>query len=299
MSWGLQRMRGRTRETVVAGLVLGLLAGGGARAAMPGTAAGEILRPHRAIYELRLAESASGSGVTALRGRLVFSLQGSACAGYEQAMRLVTQMTDREGNNLVSDLRTSSSEDAGGQTYRFQSDTFRDDSLAETTAGEAHREGEEAIVVELSEPAARRERFEGRILFPIQHSLAMLAAARRGDELLDVRLYDGSDNGAKVYQATTVIGHDSGARDRSPAPGSGDGDDDRSRIAGLEKLPSWPMLVSYFEPLSLPGEVVPAYEMGFRMFENGVVRDLRIDYGDFALDGELSKLEYLELTACE
>jgi hypothetical protein len=37
--------------------------------------------------------------------------------------------------------------------------------------------------------------------------------------------------------------------------------------------------------------------MSFKLYGNGITRDLTMDYGDFVLSGTLSKLELLDKTA--
>ena len=45
-------------------------------------------------------------------------------------------------------------------------------------------------------------------------------------------------------------------------------------------------------------EAVPTYELAFRFYENGVSSKLFIDYGDFAIRGELKELTFLEEEKC-
>ena len=44
---------------------------------------------------------------------------------------------------------------------------------------------------------------------------------------------------------------------------------------------------------------MPVYELAFLMFENGVSRKLYIDYGEFALQGELTEITFHEPSKCE
>ena len=75
-------------------LVCGLTTGAGAE--VLGTPGSVKLAPHRAIYEMKLGDARSGSGVTDLSGRMVFEISGSACEGYTQNMRFVMETTDRK-----------------------------------------------------------------------------------------------------------------------------------------------------------------------------------------------------------
>ena len=46
------------------------------------------------------------------------------------------------------------------------------------------------------------------------------------------------------------------------------------------------------------GEQTPIYVMSFVLYENGVSRHLKIDYGDFAIVGRLSDLDMIPAKAC-
>lgn len=42
----------------------------------------------------------------------------------------------------------------------------------------------------------------------------------------------------------------------------------------------------------------PSYELSFRYFENGVTSNLKIDYGEFSIKGELKELTALTPGKC-
>jgi len=67
----------------------------------------------------------------------------------------------------------------------------------------------------------------------------------------------------------------------------------------LDQLPAWPVSIGYFEPGSDKSDAVPVYELTFLFFENGVSRKLFIDYGEFALRGELKEISFHEPSKCE
>jgi hypothetical protein len=56
--------------------------------------------------------------------------------------------------------------------------------------------------------------------------------------------------------------------------------------------------IAYFEPGSDTKDALPAYELSFRIFENGVSSAMLIDYGEFAVRGELKELIYFKRTDC-
>lgn len=49
-----------------------------------------VLAPHRAVYEISLDQSRNAGSVTDMSGRMVYELTGSACEGWSQSMRFVS-----------------------------------------------------------------------------------------------------------------------------------------------------------------------------------------------------------------
>ena len=246
---------------------------------------------HRAIYEMTLDDARSASGITGIDGRMVFEFTGSECDGYSLNMRMVTQMTDTQGQTNLTDLRSSTWEQGDGQKFRFQSAQYLNDKLGDVTMGRAVRETpKEAVKVKLSQPSAAELDLSGPLLFPTQHSFALIAAARTGQGLFQARVYDGSEKGQKVYDTTAFIGTE-------VQPGSDPKLEQVAKDKGLGELASWPVSIGYFEAKG--GDLTPSYQIDFRLYENGVSRDLLIDYGDFSIHGTLTSLEYLKATECQ
>lgn len=248
------------------------------------------LAPHRAIYEMALDNARSASGITGIDGRMVFEFTGSPCDGYSLNMRMVTHMTDSQGQTNLTDLRSSTWEQGDGQKFRFQSAQYLNDKLGDVTMGRAVRERpNDAVKVKLSQPSYAELNLTGQVLFPTQHSLALIEAARGGAVLFQARIYDGSEKGRKVYDTTAFIG--------KQVSSGGDAElESAAKDKGLGELASWPVSIGYFEPKG--GDLTPSYQIDFRLYENGVSRELLIDYGDFSIHGTLTALEYLKSAEC-
>jgi hypothetical protein len=257
-------------------------------------AAGEsvALAPHRAVYELTLSASRGGTNVTSVAGRMVYDLVGSSCDGYTQNMRFVTRMMHQSGSASVSDLRSTTWEDAVGKRFRFDSTQLRDDKATETTAGDAVRlDASEGIKVDLTKPAKRTVSLPAGVYFPVQHTMALIQAARSGKASFRADLYDGSEKGEKVYDTVSAVGRAQAAGSNRKLP----------RVAGTDRLdaiPAWPVSIAYFESRSEGRDALPVYEISFLMFDNGVSRRLHIDYGDFALQGDLTEITFHEPSKC-
>lgn len=253
-----------------------------------------VFQPHRAVYDLKLDRSAPGGGVSNVTGRVVYELMGSTCEGYAQNMRFVTETTNSEGESDVSDLRTSSWEDVPAKRLRFNSSTYANETLADQTQGLATRgiEHTAPIAVALTKPAKKSSDLKGDIYFPIEHSMALIRAARAQKSIFTANLYDGSEGGEKVYATTSAIGRQSPAGATKQLAKLKNGD----KVAGV---PSWPVSISYFGPDKKHADAMPLYEMSYRFHENGITSDLKIDHGEFALKGELTELTLLEPSKCE
>ena len=248
------------------------------------------LAAHRAIYEMTLDDARSASGITSIDGRMVFEFTGSECDGYSLNMRMVTQMTDSQGQTNLTDLRSATWEQGDGQKFRFQSAQYLNDKLGDVTMGRAVRERpNEAVQVKLSQPSTAELNLSGPLLFPTQHSFALIAAARTGQGLFQARVYDGSEKGQKVYDTTAFIGTE-------VQPGDDPKLEQVAKDKGLGELLSWPVSIGYFEAKG--GDLTPSYQIDFRLYENGVSRELLIDYGDFSIHGTLTSLEYLKAPEC-
>lgn len=258
-------------------------------------AGGVSLAPHQAVYEISLERASTASGITEMSGRMVYEIAGGTCSGYTQNMRFVTRVIDRNGNAVVNDLRTSSWEAAAGDKLRFNLSQYRGSELTETTEGEADREKSgSGIDIELSKPAARALQMEGKVYFPVQHSIALLKAAREGRRQFPAKLYDGSEQGETVYETNSFIGNELS----KDAVLSGFPEQFR-RDSGFNELPAWPVAISYYEPEARGIDAPPSYELAFRFHENGVSSNLLIDYGDFAIRGQLTDLKMLEAEECK
>jgi hypothetical protein len=255
---------------------------------------GVVMAPHRAVYEMSLANARGGTGVTAVTGRMVYELTGSVCEGYTQNMRFVTQMVNQGGNTVVTDLRSSSWEEGSGKRFRFNSSQYRDEKATEVTAGDAARAntGDDNIKVELTKPSKKDLSLPARVYFPVQHSIALVAAAKQARTTFRADLYDGSEKGEKVYDTVSFIG-------RHRPPGSNKQLPKLSNAERLDDIAAWPISIGYFEPGSDKKDAVPVYELSFLFFENGVSRRLFIDYGEFAIQGQLKQIVFHPPSKCD
>jgi hypothetical protein len=249
-------------------------------------AAGASFLPHQALYNLSLLKSRGGTSLDSARGRILYKFSGSACEGYTSDFRQVSEMEGGEGKSTLSDLQSTSWEDAEGKSYRFKVVTRTNDSDQSEVDGLAERTGDK-ITVKLTRPAAKTFTIDGKVVFPTEQIQRIIAAAKEGKSLLELTVYDGSDNGEKVYNTLSVIGKPI----RGDTPGSTP--DPSTTNDQMKKLTRWPVTVSYYDrdAKTSSGEQMPVYAMSFELFEDGVSRSLVLDYNDFVISGTLGKFD--------
>lgn len=245
------------------------------------------LANHLAVYDLKLAKSRKPS-LQSVRGRILYDFTGNSCIGYTTKVRQVTEMDNGEGTINVSDLRSTTWEDDAGDNFRFNSTNYINDRVATTVDGEAHRTAN-GVWVTLKKPAAKVFRLNAATAFPTQQQRDAIAAARAGKTILDLPVYDGSDNGEKVYDTTAVIGHLI-----PPTVKPDDAAADKPQLAGVDR---WHLHVSYFTQHGV-GEQTPAYALAFEIYANGVSRALTLEYPDFDIAGKLTTLEFKPAPPC-
>jgi len=270
-------------------LPLAVVLGGGLPIASA-VAAPLALAPHRAVYDLSLANTSTGGSVSSVSGRMVMEFSGSRCSGYTTKLRFVTQTEDNDGQHQVTDSRASTFEAGDGRQLDFTDETYTDETLAEESHGTASRK-DKNIAVSLTKPSDKKFSLAGGIVFPTEQMEKILDSARKGESFLSLDLYDGSEDGQTVFDTAGVIG---------PASNSADdvGEETAVKTAGIATLRHWPVTISYFEKKDATDKP-PFYVMHFVMYENGVGRSLKIDYGDFSLDGRLTELDMLPTQPCE
>ena len=253
------------------------------------------LAPHRAVYDLKLADSTDRSGIAGVDGRIVYEISGSRCEGYTSTFRLVMRVFDTKGGSQLTDLQTSSYESGDG--FDFTVRTFANGAATEDTLGRA-RHVDETVAVDLKRPDEENFTLQGKAFFPVEHTQAIIDAAQAGRHILEADTFDGSEGGRSIFPTLTVIGKPVAAQDKRPAAEAHKrGDDDPDVVAKIENGAAWPVTVSYYAPNMPMEESEPVYEISFLQYANGVTRRLRLDYGDFSVNGGLSAIEYYKPAA--
>lgn len=276
---------------LAAGLMLGWV----------GLAGATEISPHRALYSLSLESSKAGSGVVDASGAMIYEW-GETCDAWtvQQRFRLRLVYEDADPVELSSTMVSWESKD--GLRYRFNERRLRNGEPDEEVRGEARLDGPgKGGKADFTKPDATTLTLAPKVLFPTAHTLLLIDRAAAGDNFLSRDVFDGAteDNASQI---SAVIGPrvDPGtSADKAPA-GSGAPKDADNRDKGLKspliERPSWRVRLAFFPADAKSDE--PDYELGMRLFDNGVSGDMSLDYSDYVIRAKLDEIEPLSKPAC-
>jgi len=273
-------VRSSAVATFVAGLMLACLVSPDAFGA-PGNG----LIAHRAVYDLELEKATDRSGIDGMYGRMVYEFNGSACEGYTVSFRFATRIA--AGDNVrMTDQQTTTYENLADHAFRFLTRSYLNGALDKEVRGTA-KGAEGHLVVDLESPEERHLTLP-ESKFPTEHMLELIDRAEQGVRFYQSRIFDGSDEGDESMLTTTVV-----SEKRSPDPQ----DEEALNAGAYAKDPYWPVSIAYFDGTG-KGDETPSYRIAFKLYDNGITRDLMMDYGDFALRGKLAGLETFKTPPC-
>jgi len=227
-----------------------------------------------AMYTLSLYKVRTPD-VTGAAGQMRFAIT-DGCTGWgtTQHMTLLIRNADGTLTKTVSDYVTWESKD--GKTLTFSlSERDNDGKTIIDDAGIATHSGADGRgLIVYSTPANTRLTMPPGTLFPMAHTVRLLAAGRDGDKYVSVPLFDGT--AADGAQATfiAVLGH----HKPGPAP-----------YPALAALPSTDVDIAFYDRTN--DDENPDFRSQMRYFENGVTTNMLLDFGDFTMQAKLSALQ--------
>ncbi|MDM7947532.1 cell envelope integrity EipB family protein [Oceanibaculum nanhaiense] len=244
-----------------------------------GAAQAYEIAPHRAVYRMALAKATSGSGIANAEGAMALEW-GESCEGWtvEQRYRLRLGYAQGGESDVAVSFATYEAKDGSG--YRFFIERARPGDVPENISGRAVRT-DKGVRADFEAPEAVTLDLPREVLFPTQHSISILDAAEAGRKFVSGMVFDGNEV-EEATEITALIGKP------IPAPAEGD---------VLLRRPSWPVRLAFFGPDGAPGGL-PDYEMGIRLYDNGIVTEMKLDYGDFVVNATLDTLEALPKPGC-
>lgn len=250
----------------------------------------EVLRSHRAIYDVKLEEASDRSGISSMNGRIVFEMVGNECDGMSVRYRFVSNV-GANGEVFRTDQQTSTHESADGKEFTFLTKSLVNDQLDREIKGIAENK-EKALQVNLQTPKKRDFSLESA-KFLSTHLVNVINKAKAGEAFFTEMVFDAGDTADNVLKTTNVIGKSQFANEQFP----GETEDIVKQLGAKE---TWPVTMGYFGKVHENAtEHIPEYEVSFLLYEGGISRRLSMRYPDYALSGALVGLELFEQPVCK
>ena len=250
----------------------------------PASAAG--LRPHKALYDIKLSAKKSSAKVANITGTMFYEWQPSCDAWVtNHQFDMTYEYLEVPSVRVTSDFSTYEAFD--GKSMNFALQRKREGVVFEeirgnadikdaVSSGQAIYTMPEDLVFDLPE----------NTLFPMRHTLAVLEKIKEGAKFYNVTMFDGSDAEGPVDVNSFILN----ATKYMP---------DKQYVAHIDKslidTKAWKLRLAFF-PLNKSDEIAE-YEISFTFHENGVISAMEIEYADFSVTQTLTALEALD-TAC-
>lgn len=247
--------------------------------ASAGTARAIEPAPHRAVYEMSLKSGDGRGDVSDVSGTMLYEWQDS-CDGWSLTQRTAMRLLYSSGDELEFGWNLVSWESKDGLRYRFFVRKLENGELTEEFRGEARLDGKNGGgTAEYTLPEKHSVKLPAGTLFPSHHTFALIKRIEAEQGLFWATVFDGSD-AEGLFDVSAVVAN------RTPADVGAGGE--REPLVGV---PSSRVHLAYFNTTSTAAE--PEHEQTLRLYYNGIVEDLVLDFGDFEVSAKLKELKAL------
>ena len=124
--------------------------------------------------------------------------------------------------------------------------------------------------------------FKNDILFPVQHLLGLIKAAKNGEKIFTKKVFFGNEDKEFIKIVSAFIGHTRSSKSED--------------IEYLKDKKIWPIKVAFYKENAKQEK--PEYEIYLEIDSLGVVHSYRVDYGDFEINALLKKFYVLPKKKC-
>ncbi len=240
--------------------------------------------PHKAVYDLSLGRTVSGSEVADVSGVMTYEF-ADACDGWTVSQRSAMTFVYSSGEEVQLGWSMVSWESKDGLKYRFYARQMQSGQEKEEFRGEASLKavgaGGEA---KYTSPSSYAVALPAGTLFPTAHSIKLMEQAGAGEPLMWATVFDGSD-AEGLFGVNAFFG-------RALMPGQGVA----TNSDPLTRGPSRHVELAFFAAEGQAAE--PEHEQRLQLHDNGVVTDWRLDYADFEVIAKLGKVESVPRPSC-
>lgn len=237
------------------------------------------LQPHRAYYTVSLTGRPDPrSTVTDVRGTMMVEVNKVHNGWTVQQLSEIWRYYDDES---VEHIRWGYViwEADDGSLFKFNTFRKKNDELVDDIRGVAKRNGKQIEAV-YQKPEKKTLKLPEGVLFPVQHTKALLRAAQEGDHIFPRIVFDGSSvEGAS--EINTFIGT------KKVMAGNPASEGDHQ----FANQPFWPVRFAVYGLGETDYE--PNYVTTQDLLPNGIIKQYNIDDGKIKIHGVLDRIELL------
>lgn len=239
------------------------------------------IAPHKALYEIKLQSSRSGSQIANISGQMFYEWAVDCDAwSSNHRFNLLYEYTDNAPQRITSDFSTFEAFD--GSHFNYTSQRKQDGKLFEEIRGSAGLDKKGKGKATFSIPKELVYELNEGTLFPIGHTVATLEKIKQGKTFFNATIFDGSDSDGPT-EVNAFIG-------KALEPQTIKFEETADNLdKDLLKAPAHEVRLAFF-PLN-NDEATSDYEMKIILHENSVISDMMIEYDDFTVSQKLIALE--------
>ena len=245
----------------------------------------DYLTPHKALYDIKLVATRSGSQIINISGKMYYEWKPTCDAWItDHRFSLFYEYADSPGMKVTSDFSTFETFD--GESFNFSARRKRDNTLYQELRGKASvadKGGVQEGKAEFTMPENLDFDLSSGAMFPMTHTLEMIKKAKSNKKFFKAVVFDGSDDEGPV-EINSFIGKPVNALKILPP--------NEDLDMSLLNNQAWKVRMAVF-PTADEG-AVSDYEMSLIFHENGIISDMLIDYDDFSVTQKLVALDKVE-----
>ena len=239
------------------------------------------LLSHKAIYTLNIENIKDNSFLEGGQGQTFFEISEN-CNGWntKEDYVIVYELSDKKMANSFSSYSTF--ENYLGTKHSFELNEKSQFSGDKSYQGYVEK-NKKSISGSIINNSIEKITFKKDILFPIEHLLKLIKAAKSGEKIFTKKVFFGNEDEEYIKIVSAFIGQ---IRDSKS--------DDIEYLKG-KKI--WPIKVAFYREKTQQEN--PEYEIYLEIDNLGVVHSYKVDYGNFEIKASLKKFEIIPKKKCK
>ena len=239
------------------------------------------LLSHKATYTLNVENIKDNSFLEGGQGQTFFEIVEN-CNGWniKENYMIVYELPNKKIANSFSSYSTFENYLATKHSFELNE---KSEFIGEKSYQGFVEKNKKTISGSIINNSIEKINLEKDILFPIEHLLKLIKAAKSGEKIFTKKVFFGNEGEEFVKIVSAFIGQIRNSTSED--------------IEYLKNKKIWPIKVAFYKEKSK--QVNPEYEINLEIDDFGVVHSYKVDYGNFEIKALLKKFELLPKRTCK